>query len=123
MVEPNNKINDAKESSPDQTWVFESVDMGICKAYSVFPVVWNNLYQSWNMAFISNTYEEYPLVIAKLCAPIVSSMYHDVDPGLYLTPRIIALWLCLTLHTHIVERGVKPTEHDWRSNILSSLWG
>ncbi len=75
------------------------------------------------MAFVSNTYEEYPLFIAKLCAPIVSSMYHDVDPGLYMIPRVIALWLNITLIMHIAERGVKPTEHDWRSNILSSLWG
>ncbi len=57
MVEPNNKISDVKGSSPGRTWKLEteSVNMGICKAYCAFPEVWNNLYQSWNMAFVSNT--------------------------------------------------------------------
>ena len=63
--------------------------MGICKFYNAFPEVWNNLYQSWNMAFVSSTYEEYPLIISKLCAPIVSGMYHDMDPGLYIGRRVL----------------------------------
>ena len=57
MVESINRItNDAVciGAPLDHTWAFEGVDMGICKHYSKFPVVWNNLYQSWNIALVSN---------------------------------------------------------------------
>ena len=65
------------------------------------------------------------MVYAKLLAPVVMGSYKDLDPGLYLYPRVIALWIHLhyLMFSRVQNKSAIPRSLDWRSTILTQLWG
>ena len=136
MCESNDR-NPIKGCGNDITkeWVPEGgEECAILDFRSPLPLQWNNLYQSWNMAFVS-CYSSSPMFYAKLLAPLVSGLYQEIHPGLYLHPRV----LCLYLHIQyeVICRGkaesadpflyppsgAKRPFSDWRSKGLTDLWG
>ena len=103
------------------------------------PKVWANLYSSWNLAFVSGAYCYVPMFWAKLVAPVVLATYQEVDPGLYILPRAIALYMLIqySVQTIIESPGEvryyqmpladgKLREHsEWRTPLsdATTLWG
>ena len=101
---------------------------------SPLPLRWSNLYQSWNMAFVS-CYSNSPMFLAKLLAPIVSGLYQEIHPGLYMHPRVLCLYLHIQYEVICRAKaesadpflyppsGAKRPFSDWRSKGLTDLWG
>ena len=89
-----------------------------------FPKDWANLYSSWNLCFVSN-YKDYPMYYAKLLAPVVLSTYQNVDPGLYIYPRVLALYLHIQYEkfSRAASQSAGPKGMEWRSERLLLLWG
>lgn len=83
---------------------------------------WCDLYQTWNMAFVS-TLKDFPYIVPKLLIPQVAS-YHDV-PTSYMYKRVLALYLYLNYASFSYVEKAKNHEKitDWSDKKLSSLWG
>ena len=79
----------------DCEFVQDGVPIGIKALTPPLPKVWSNLYSSWNLAFVSGVRQYVPMLWAKLLAPIVLGTYQEVDPGLYMAPRVICLYMML----------------------------
>ena len=95
------------------------------KGFSInvpLPKEWNDLYQSWNMAFITNS-GEYPLSITKLLIPQVSN-YKD-NPSGYMVKRAIALFLLVNHSTFKCVDKISNNIpfYDWGDSELTKLWG
>lgn len=87
-----------------------------------FQTSWNDLYQIWNMAFVSKLYD-LPFVISKLLIPEVSD--YAAEPGRYMYKRIIALYLYMAWC--FFDRSHRSTLHlplmDWSDPDLTRFWG
>ena len=84
MLEPGNKIVKGTDGTTDYFWrPSHGRQTGVICARSPLPIIWNNLYTSWNLAFVSKQYSDWPLFFAKLLNPVVFGSYHLVDPGLF----------------------------------------
>ncbi len=83
---------------------------------------WCDLYQTWNMAFVS-TLKDFPYIIPKLLIPQVAD-YQGV-PTSYMYKRILALYLCLNHASFNYVEKAKNHEKviEWNDKKLSSLWG
>ena len=57
--------------------------------HMTLPLEWADLYQTWNMAFVTN-FEDWPYYLAKLLIPSVSD--YQNNPEGYLYARILALY-------------------------------
>ena len=92
--------------------------------YASFPRVWNNIYSSWNLGFVSN-YKNWPSFFAKLLNPATCGTYQTEDAGLYIWPRVIALYL--HLHYMMMNRAAakskEPEGLDWRSERVTEIFG
>ena len=85
------------------------------------PMLWADLYQTWNMCFVSH-FEYFPYVLAKLFIPRVSA-YQDC-PEQYIYYRALALYL----HLHFTYLGrvagnSPQAEMKWADRKLTALWG
>lgn len=97
---------------------------GSFKISSPFPEVWNNLYNSWNMAFVSG-YVDNVLFYAKLLNPTVSGFYHSGEPAMYMWPRGVTLFM-MVQQTQLQRMKLKRnmmTNVQWNRPVLVSLWG
>ena len=102
MIEPNDQaVILGAGNAIDREWR----DLGVGIVTPPLPHVWANLYVSWNLAFVS-TYECNPMFYAKLLAPIVLGLYHSEDPGLFLYPRV----LCLYVHLQWYAVSMRASE-------------
>jgi len=83
---------------------------------------WNDLYSTWNMAFVSQ-FKTWPFFLVKLLVPSVFD-YTD-HPGEYIYRRALALYT----HIHYVFLGKKHYEKtgeeniNWRLKEIPDLWG
>ena len=64
---------------------------GICLRPPL-PKEWADLYQTWNMAFVSQS-ESFPYLISKLLIPQVAN--YQNNPSQYLHKRVLTLYICL----------------------------
>lgn len=99
-----------------------SVDKkGICVSMPM-PKKWADLYQTWNMAFVSNI-PDYPYVIPKLFIPQVAA--YQEKPTEYMYNRALALYLHLNHAAFNYANKLKMNESviQWRDHKLTSLWG
>ena len=84
MLEQGNKIVKGADGARDYFWrPPHGRPSGALCVRCPLPTVWNNLYISWNLAFLSNQYSDWPSFFAKLLNPVTLGSYHRVDPGLY----------------------------------------
>ncbi len=86
------------------------------------PKEWANLYQTWNMAFVSQ-YPSFLYLLPKLIIPQVAN-YHN-KPTEFIENRVLALYLTL-LYTGFLnpakERNNEPV-YNWSDKKLTTLWG
>ena len=103
----------------------EAVPTGIMTTRPPLPRQWNNIYCSWDMAFLAAEFSDFPFHFAKLLHPTTADNYHSEDEGLFLEVRSYTLWF----HTNwvLVDHGQRKTKvshgADWRNGELASLWG
>lgn len=88
----------------------------------LFPKEWVDLYQTWNMAFVSQ-FEDFPYFMVKLLIPQVAC--YKERPDEYLYNRTISLYLFLN-HEEFnraskSERNNK--EINWGSISFAKIWG
>lgn len=87
-----------------------------------FVKTWDDLYQIWNMAFLSKM-DDLPFIISKLLIPEVSG-YAD-HPGSYMHKRLIALYLYMVWL--FLNRLHRLTHHlplmSWYDPDLTRFWG
>jgi len=83
---------------------------------------WDDLYQTWNMAFLSKM-DDLPFIISKLLIPEVSG-YSD-HHGSYMYKRLIALYLYIVWL--FFDRSQQLTRHlqpmNWYDPVLTRFWG
>lgn len=93
----------------------------ICLAQP-FVKSWDDLYQLWNMAFVSKI-EQFPYVVSKLLIPEVSGYANQ--PDTYMYKRIIALYLFMAWY--FFDRSHRLTHHlplmNWYDPVLTLFWG
>jgi hypothetical protein len=86
------------------------------------PQMWADLYQSWNLAFIT-TFRDFPFAFAKLLIPAVSG-YRD-HPREYLYHRKLALFIYIYYagfyRSGKAQRG--EVIMDWSDHELTRFWG
>jgi hypothetical protein len=83
------------------------------------PAAWSQLYESWNLAFVSS-YPNWPMFAAKLLTPAVSEKVTRL-PGVYMHYRGMALYL--HAHHEVFSRIHRPPPADLRDPALTALWG
>eukprot|EP00906_Rhabdomonas_costata_P032878 RCo046302 len=122
MMEPNERTH-IPGLENDVNRLFNEKTAAVCNK-PPFPREWANLYSSWNLCFGSN-YKDYPMYFAKLLAPVVLTTYQNVDPGLYLYPRVLALYLHLQYlkFSRAAHKSAEPNGMEWRSERMVVLWG
>jgi hypothetical protein len=133
MVEPPNRLgNDCPGLGMDcvKEWIDPHGDRatGVDLRLPPFPVAWANIYSSWNACFVGAYYRNNLDFYAKLLNPIVSGYYHTRHPGLYFWPRVVCLYVQLQYLYATRSNSEAPDDRgggteDWRSDLLSSLWG
>jgi hypothetical protein len=89
------------------------------------PLLWMDLYATWNMAYVSN-YTNFPMMVTKLLIPAVSD-YRDEPEG-YLHVRLIALYL--HIYHELLSRADTERRGRWQEDALvlndphlTELWG
>ena len=87
-----------------------------------FPGEWADLYQTWNMAFVTN-FNTWPYVIVKLLIPNITD-YHS-NPGSYLYERVLGLYTHINyfLMDLLHGNGGIKEKINWLSISLSRNWG
>jgi hypothetical protein len=98
---------------------------GALKLSSPFPQAWNNLYNSWNGAFVSG-YVDAPIFYTKLFNPVVAGFYHSGEPTMYMWPRVYTLYM-IVQYMNVLERvrlqRNMVTRVQWNRAVLTELWG
>lgn len=127
----------------DMDYVHNGAPLGIKRITPPLPTEWANLYSSWNLDFVTGLYPCVPMMWAKLLAPVVLGTYHELDPGLYMAPRIFALYMTIQYQIFtVVDSGIHTNskvryyqmpladgtlrEHtNWEIKLreVSDLWG
>jgi len=77
---------------------------------------WVDLYQSWNMAFVSQA-PEFPYVMCKLIVPSVAGCQNH--PEEYIYRRAVALYLFCNAAAFGYDKG----QTDWSDRKLTRKWG
>ena len=87
-----------------------------------FPKEWADLYQIWNMAFVSQM-PEFPYVAATLLIPEVAG--YAAAPAAYMYSRVIALNLFLAwlLMDRAAQAETRPRHLPWNDPVLTHCWG
>ena len=92
ILEPGNKTLKGTGGTNDYIWTRpDGRQSGVLCIQSPLPIIWNNLYTSWNLAFCSDQYSDWPFFFAKLLNPAVLGSYHEVDAGIFLALRVSTL--------------------------------
>ncbi|NRB38113.1 MAG: hypothetical protein HRU20_06545 [Pseudomonadales bacterium] len=81
---------------------------------------WDDLYQTWNMAFVSQ-YANFPFVLPKLLIPSVSNYKHDADGYIYTRSLALYTQLYYSFITRVDTNNAPSI--DWNDTELSQLWG
>ena len=86
-----------------------------------FPSLWADLYETWNMAFVT-VFEKWPYFLAKLLIPSISG-YHG-NPGSYLYSRVLGLYSHINwgLAGNLYGQA-EGSDINWYSPSLSRNWG
>ena len=86
------------------------------------PKEWNDLYQTWNMAFVSQA-SNYPYVLPKLLIPQVAK--YQEKPNEYMYNRVLALYLYLNYaeFESVEKKKAKSAYIDWADKDLTKAWG
>ena len=96
---------------------------GTMYVFSPIPRNWTDLYQSWDMDFIYQSFSDsFPTVLMKLFTPCVAN-YPD-NPSRYLVPRVIALYcqvFRITAETVDGETGL-PEMKNWTNKDFLEVW-
>lgn len=110
------------EEKIDQEWVLDDKPTGICLKTMPFNRVWNNLYSTWNTAFVLQ-YLDSPYFLAKLLNPAVCGLYHEVDSGIYLTSRVVTLFVHIFFVMFSRANAKKRVfaKFKWRTDIIRAL--
>ena len=99
-----------------------SVDGQAIQFNLALPLKWADLYQTWNMAFVTN-YNSWPYFLTKLLIPSVSG--YQANPSEYLYNRVLALithinWV---LMGEMYKDEAEGKNITWRSKTLTRSWG
>lgn len=83
---------------------------------------WVDLYQTWNLAFVSH-YPDYPYIIMKLLIPQVGLYSHQ--PSEYIYNRILALWshMNFSFLRRADDCVAGRPKIQWSCRDLTSRWG
>ena len=83
---------------------------------------WNDLYQVWNLAFVT-LINNYPYLFAKLLISQVSD--YDQRPNEYIYRRALALYISLNYYNlkHIIDTNEGTPRIDWTDKELTRAWG
>lgn len=79
---------------------------------------WVNLYQSWNLAFVTGNINNLHLVYPKLLIPTVLS----ATPNEYIFSRALALWPTVNFLVHVKSKGRQELSFPEQRR-LGQLWG
>jgi len=92
------------------------------KYYLSFPLQWADLYQTWNMAFVTN-FEDWPYYLVKLLIPNVSG--YRSDPSTYLFNRVLGLYIHIKWKWMGYLYGYQTALPDmnWIIPKLTRMWG
>jgi len=115
---PDGQINNCTGAGPAQiSEDGKSVDFHIA-----FPLQWADLYQTWNMAFVTNV-EWWPYFFVKLLIPKVSS--YKRKPRRYLNNRLLGLYIHINWWWMGLMFGFKVPKPDmnWINPQLTGTWG
>lgn len=96
---------------------------GTMYIFSPIPQNWTDLYQSWDMDFIYQSFPgEFPLVMMKLFTPAVAD--YPNKPSRYLVPRLIALFCQVYRITVDAVNGSSglPEMDNWANQEFLKLW-
>ena len=83
--------------------------------HTSFPLEWINLYQTWNMAFVTNFYE-WSYIIVKLLIPQVSE--YQNDPCSYMYSRLLGVYIHLNwfwMGYYVSGNNTLNHDMDWCS--------
>ena len=85
------------------------------------PKKWADLYQTWNMAFVSKM-SDYPYILPKLLIPQVAD--YKNNPTKYLYNRSIALYLYLnySCFDYLEKKKKNIPVINWRDETLTKIW-
>jgi hypothetical protein len=99
-----------------------STDKKAFKYNLPLPQQWNDLYQCWDMAFIS-TFRDFPYGLANLLIPAVSG--YQENPREYLYNRKLALFIHIYYAGFFRSGKAQQGEQvmDWSDRELTRLWG
>ena len=115
---PGGKVNNCTGSGPARI----SPDGKAIYVHLAFPLQWANLYQTWNMAFVTN-FKRWPYTLVKLLIPPVSD--YQSNPSSFLYNRILGLYAHLNWEWMGIIYGRQTSSRDmnWHSPSLSRSWG
>ena len=88
-----------------------------------FPLQWADLYQTWNMAFVTN-FKTWPYTMTKLLIPSVSE--YQENPKAFLHNRVLALYIHINYCLLPFMTKTKDKNFwnlDWYDLNLSRQWG
>lgn len=116
---PPSSVSDARTGTGPASWSPDgrSVQIGLPLAQA-----WDDLYQSWNLAFVSH-YSHFPYVVTKLLVPSVSE--YQADPRAYIYHRALALYAHLNFGYLGRADDARSAEGaiQWSDDALTDLWG
>ena len=95
MLEPGNLDRILKGTTGSGATHVE-VYNGVPCLKSPLPVVWNNLYTAWNLAFCAN-YSDWPLMFAKLLNPATLGLYQACSGNFMVVEQLIFAYICLRI--------------------------
>jgi len=115
---PGGKLNNCTGSGPAQI----SADGKAIDLHLPFPLQWTDLYETWNMAFVT-IFKRWPYYLAKLLIPHVSD-YHSHPSG-FIYNRALGLYIHINWGWMGNIYGRKTPGHDmnWHSPTLTRNWG
>lgn len=83
---------------------------------------WDDLYQTWNMSFISD-YNILPLMMPKLLIPSVANYKNNPDEYIYNRALALYVHIYFVLFDRVNKSENGITEMDWADKELTKLWG
>jgi len=115
---PGGKLNNCTGSGPSHF----SADGKAIEIHLPFPVHWADLYETWNLAFVS-ILNRWPYTFAKLLIPNVSD-YHS-HPSRFLYNRVLGLYTHInwSLMGNIYGGKTPGQDMNWHSPSLTRSWG
>ncbi len=87
-----------------------------------FGLEWTDLYQTWNMAFVTR-FQDFPYILPKLLIPIVAD--YKNTPNEYIYKRAIALYIYLNFASFSMadQKSMNVEPINWFDKELNKYWG